>query len=115
MDCDTQEDGAKLVRDGQADCIITGVSSEEKYSKNHGFYSVPLLNPVKSCFAVNSGNSSLLTILNKTIKAMPVNMLTSSLAMYESSSRKVTLSDFIKDNFFKVMLISKKRIFPSSP
>lgn len=106
VDCDTQEDGAKLVRDGQADCIVTGVSSEEKYSKKYGFYSVPLLNPVKSCFAVNSGNRSLLTILNKTIKAMPVNMLTSSLAMYKSSARKVTLSDFIKDNFFKVMLIS---------
>ena len=105
VDCDTQEEGAKLVRDGQADCIVTGVSSEEKYSKKYGFYSVPLLNPVKSCFAVNSGNSSLLSILNKTIKAMPVNMLTSSLAMYESSARKVTLSDFIKDNFFMVLLI----------
>ena len=106
VDCDTQEDGAKLVRDGQADCIVTGVSSEEKYSKKYGFYSVPLLNPVKSCFVVNSGNSSLLSILNKTIKAMPVNMLTSSLAMYESSSRKVTLSEFIRDNFFMVLLIS---------
>ena len=105
VDCDTQEEGAKLVRDGQADCIVTGVSSEEKYSKKYGFYSVPLLNPVKSCFAVKSGNSSLLSILNKTIKAMPVNMLTSSLAMYESSARKVTLSEFIKDNFFMVLLI----------
>ena len=105
VDCDTQEDGAKPVRDGQADCIVTGVSSEEKYSKKYGFYSVPLLNPVKSCFAVNSGNRSLLSILNKTIKAMPVNMLTSSLAMYESSSRKVTLSEFIEDNFFMVLLI----------
>ena len=106
VDCDTQEDGAKLVGDGQADCFITGVSSEEQYSKNHGFYSVPLPNPAKSCFAVNSGNRSLLSILNKTIKAMPANMLTSSLAMYKSSSRKVTLSDFIKDNFFMVLLVS---------
>ena len=106
VDCDTQEDAIKLVKDGQADCFITGVSSEEKYSKNHGFYSVLLPNPAKSCFAVNSGNRSLLSILNKTIKAMPTNMLTGSLAMYKSSSRKVTLSDFIKDNFFKVMLIS---------
>ena len=106
VDCDTQEDAIKLVKDGQADCFITGVSSEAKYSKNYGFYSVPLPNPANSCFAVKSGNRSLLSILNKTIKAMPANMLTSSLAMYKSSSRKVTLSDFIKDNFFKVMLIS---------
>ena len=106
VDCDTQEDAIKLVKDGQADCFITGVSSEAKYSKNHGFYSVLLPNPAKSCFAVNSGNRSLLSILNKTIKAMPTNMLTSSLAMYKSSARKVTLSEFIKDNFFRVLLVS---------
>ena len=106
VDCDTQEDAIKLVKDGQADCFIIGVSSEAKYSKNHGFYSVPLPNPANSCFAVNSGNRSLLSILNKTIKAMPANMLTSSLAMYKSSSRKVTLIDFIKDNFFMVLLVS---------
>ena len=106
VDCDTQEDAIKLVKDGQADCFVTGVSSEEKYSKNHGFYSVPLPNPANSCFAVKSGNRSLLSILNKTIKAMPANMLTSSLAMHKSSARKVTLSDFIKDNFFMVLLLS---------
>ena len=106
VDCDTQEDAIKLVKDGQADCFITGVSSEAKYSKNYGFYSVPLPNPANSCFAVKSGNRSLLSILNKTIKAMPANMLTSSLAMYKSSARKVTLSDFIKDNFFMVLLVS---------
>ena len=106
VDCDTQEDAIKLVKDGQADCFITGVSSEAKYSKIYGFYSVPLPNPARSCFAVNSGNRSLLSILNKTIKAMPANMLTSSLAMYKSSARKVTLSEFIKDNFFMVLLLS---------
>lgn len=106
VDCDTQEDAVKLVKDGQADCFIIGVGSEAKYSKNYGFYSVPLPNPANSCFAVKSGNRSLLSILNKTIKAMPSNMLTSSLAMHKSSARKVTLSDFIKDNFFMVLLVS---------
>lgn len=106
VDCDTQEDAIKLVKDGQADCFIIGVSSDAKYSKNHGFYSVPLPNPANSCFAVKSGNRSLLSILNKTLKAMPANMLTSSLAMHKSSARKVTLSEFIKDNFFRVLLVS---------
>ena len=106
VDCDTQEDAIKLVKDGQADCFITGISSEAKYSKNYGFYSVPLPNPANSCFAVKSGNRSLLSILNKTIKAMPANMLTGSLAMHKSASRKVTLSEFIRDNFFMVLLVS---------
>lgn len=106
VDCATQEDAARLVKDGQADCFVTGVSSQENYSKKYDFYSVPLPNPARSCFAVNSGNRHLLSILNKTIKAMPINMLTGSLAMYKSSLRKVTLSEFIKDNFFMVLLVS---------
>ena len=106
VDCDTQEDAAKLMETGRADCFVTGISSEENYSKKYGFYSVPLLNPVKSCFAVKSGNCSLLSILNKTIKAKPINLLAGSIAMYQSSARKVTLSEFIKDNFFMVLLVS---------
>ena len=106
VDCAAQEDAARLVKDGQADCFVTGVSSQENYSKKYDFYSVPLPNPARSCFAVNSGNRHLLSILNKTIKAMPINMLTGSLAMYKSSLRKVTLSEFIKDNFFMVLLVS---------
>ena len=106
VDCATQEDAAKLVKDGQADCFVTGVSSQENYSKKYDFYSVPLPNPAKSCFAVNSGNGILLSILNKTIKAMPANMLTGALAMYKSAARKVTLGEFIRDNFVMVLLVS---------
>ena len=104
VDCATQEDAAKLVKDGQADCFVTGVSNQENYSKKYDFYSVPLPNPAKSCFAVNSGNRILLSILNKTIKAMPANMLTGALAMYKSAARKVTLGEFIRDNFVMVLL-----------
>lgn len=106
VDCAAQEDAARLVKDGQADCFVTGVSSQENYSKKYDFYSVPLPSPAKSCFAVNSGNGILLSILNKTIKAMPANMLTASLAMYKSAARKVTLGEFIRDNFVKVLLVS---------
>lgn len=106
VDCAAPEDAARLVKDGQADCFVTGVSSQENYSKKYDFYSVPLPNPAKSCFAVNSGNGILLSILNKTIKAMPVNMLTGALAMYKSATRKVTLGEFIRDNFVMVLLVS---------
>ena len=106
VDCATQDDAAKLVESGEADCFVTGTGGEGTYNKRYDFYSVPLPNPAKSCFAVNSGNSKLLSILNKTIKAMPTNMLTGSLAMYKSAARKVTLSEFIRDNFFMVLLVS---------
>ena len=106
VDCATPEDAAKLVESGQADCFVTATGSEGTYNKRYDFYSVPLPNPARSCFVVNSGNSKLLSILNKTIKAMPANMLTGALAMYKSAARKVTLSEFIRDNFFKVLLVS---------
>lgn len=106
VDCATPEDAAKLVESGQADCFVTGTGSEGTYNKKYDFYSVPLPNPAKSCFAVNSENGILLSILNKTIKAMPANMLTGALAMYKSAARKVTLGEFIRDNFVKVLLVS---------
>ena len=106
VDCAAPEDAAKLVESGQADCFVTGTGSEGTYNKKYDFYSVPLPSPAKSCFAVNSGNGILLSILNKTIKAMPANMLTASLAMYKSAARKVTLGEFIRDNFFMVLLVS---------
>ena len=96
----------RLVKDGQADCFVTGVSSQENYSKNTTFTAFRFQTLPDPAFAVNSGNRHLLSILNKTIKAMPTNMLTGSLAMYKSASRKVTLSEFIKDNFFMVLLVS---------
>ena len=38
--------------------------------------------------------------------AKPINLLAGSIAMYQSSTRKVTLSEFIKDNFVMVLLVS---------
>ncbi len=35
---------------------------------------------------------------------MPANMLTGALAMYKSAARKVTLGEFIRDNFVMVLL-----------
>ena len=53
---------------------------------------------MEACFAVKTGEGILLSILNKTLKAMPSDMLTSALAIYDSTADKVTFSDFVKDN-----------------
>lgn len=36
VDCAAQEDAARLVKDGQADCFVTGVSSQENYCYTDG-------------------------------------------------------------------------------
>ena len=53
---------------------------------------------MEACFAVRGGEGTLLSILNKTLKAMPSDMLTSALAIYDSTADKVTFWDFVKDN-----------------
>ena len=106
LEYDTDKEMAEAVNSGEADFFITGVTLASKYSRDPSFYSVPLLYSEKAAFAVNNGNKNLLTILNKTLNAMPNNMLTSSLAMYENNSRKITLGDYIKHNLLTVSIVS---------
>ena len=75
-----------------------GASQALIYDNSQNFKSVPLTKTMEACFTVREGEGSLLSILNKTIKAMPSDMLTSALAIYDSTADKVTFSDFIKDN-----------------
>ena len=106
LEYDTDKEMIEAVKSGEADFFVTGVTIASKYSRDPVFYSVPLLYSEKAAFAVNSGNRNLLTILNKTLKAMPNNMLTSSLAMYENNSRKITFADYIKHNLLTVSIVS---------
>ena len=106
LEYDTDKEMAEAVKSGEADFFISSVTLASKYSRDPSFYSVPLLYSEKAAFAVKSGNRNLLAILNKTLKAMPNNMLTSSLARYENNSRKITLEDYIKHNLLKVSIVS---------
>ena len=98
VDCDSLDNAADMVIQGKADCFLMGASQALIYDNSQKFKSVPLTKTMEACFTVREGEGSLLSILNKTIKAMPSDMLTSALAIYDSTADKVTFSDFIKDN-----------------
>ena len=98
VDCDSLEDAADMVVSGKADCFLMGSSQAMIYDNNRDFKSVPLTKTMEACFAVRGGEGTLLSILNKTLKAMPSDMLTSALAIYDSTADKVTFLDFVKDN-----------------
>ena len=98
VDYDSLEDAADMVASEKADCFLMGVSQALIYDNNRDFKSVPLTKTMEACFAVRGGEGSLLSILNKTLKAMPSDMLTSALAIYDSTPDKVTFWDFVKDN-----------------
>ena len=95
---DSLDDAADMVIQEKADCFLMGASQALIYDNRQNFKSFPLTNTMEACFAVRGGEGSLLSILNKTLKAMPSDMLTSALAIYDSTPDKVTFLDFIKDN-----------------
>ena len=98
VDCDSMDDAADMVTNGKADCFLMGASQALIYDNSQNFKSIPLTKTMEACFAVKTGEGILLSILNKTLKAMPSDMLTSALAIYDSTADKVTFSDFVKDN-----------------
>ena len=98
VDCDSLDDAADMVLNEKADCFLMGASQAMIYDNSRNFKSVPLTKTMEACIAVKSGEGILLSILNKTLKTMPSDMLTSALAIYDSTADKVTFSDFVKDN-----------------
>ena len=98
VDYDSLDNAADMVIQEKADGFLMGASQALIYDNSQNFKSVPLTKTMEACFTVREGEGSLLSILNKTLKAMPSDMLTSALAIYDSTADKVTFSDFIKDN-----------------
>ena len=103
---DSLPDAADMLMNEKADCFLLGTSKALKYDNRRDFKSIPLTKTMEACFAVRNGEGTLLTILNKTLKTMPSDMLTSALAIYDSTADKVTFSDFIKDNLPAVFVTS---------
>ena len=104
VDYDSFEEAAEMITNEKADCFLMGASQAMVYDNNRDFKSVPLTKTMEACFAVKGGEETLLSILNKTLKDMPSGMLTSALAIYDSTADKVTFLDFVKDNMLAFFL-----------
>ncbi|WP_448923398.1 transporter substrate-binding domain-containing protein [Holdemanella biformis] len=105
VDCDSIEDGANMVDDGKVDCFIMGSSQVLSFDGKKNFKIIPLTKTMEACFAVKDGQATLLSILNKTLKAMPSDMLTSAIALYDSTAYKTTFYSFLKDHLVVVLVL----------
>ena len=105
VDYDSFEEAAEMITNEKADCFLMGASQAMVYDNNRDFKSVPLTKTMEACFAVKGGEGTLLSILNKTLKGMPSGMLTSALAIYDSTADKVTFWEFVKDNMFAFFVV----------
>lgn len=104
VECDSVKDAEKAVKNGTADCFIARTGQTLQYVNEKNLHSVFLTKTANSSFAVRKGNTELLSILNKTLKSMQTSKLSGAVSMYEDSTRKVTVMDFVKDNLLAVSL-----------
>ena len=102
------KDAKKAVYNGEADCMLMDSGELKQYSDDNKLHSIFLEKYGMVSFAVRRGNSSLLSVLNKTIKTMSASKFSNAVYMYDSNLKKVTVKEFIRDNFwsFTVLVVS---------
>lgn len=65
VDYESFADASDMVSHEKADCFLMGTSQALTYDNNRNFKSVPLTKTMEACFAVKGGETTLLSILNK--------------------------------------------------
>ncbi len=98
VECDSFEDAEAAVRNGDADCFLVKPDELVQYIEDKHLHNVYLTQSGNTSFAVQRGNTLLLSILNKTLRTMPDTMLSGALSMYDTTVQQTTFADFIKDN-----------------
>lgn len=102
---ESQKDIVQAVCNGEADCFVVDSGDSADYTKEYGFHSFVLSKPNNSSFAVEHGNITLLSILNKTLETVTSSKLSGLLNMHDSELKKITLLDFFRDNFLAVSVL----------
>ena len=104
IECDSLKDAEKMVQEDKADCLIARAGQATNFLDNTKLHCTFLTKSANSSFGVLKGNTVLLSILNKTLKSIQTSKLTGAVSMYEDTLKKVTITDFIKDNLLAVAL-----------
>lgn len=99
----SRADAEQALRKGQADCFFAKYSMLTDYADDKLLHGVFLSKPGDVAFAVNRSDTVLLSVLNKTLRAMPASVMAGNLSMYDKPVHKVTLKDFIKQNMLTLI------------
>lgn len=106
IECETKDAAVKAMQAGEVDCFVSNSGSVSDYLRNQKLHIVFLTKPANASFAVRQGEPLLLSIMNKTLMSMPTAKLSGAVVSYSNAMRKVTVADFIQDNFLTVSIIS---------
>lgn len=99
----SRAEAEQALRKGQADCFFAKYSMLTDYADDKQLYALFLAQPGHIAFAVNGGNTTLLSVLNKTLRAMPASVMSGNLSLYDKPVQEVTLKDFIKQNMLTLI------------
>lgn len=99
----SRAEAEQAVRKGEADCFFIKYIDLNAFADDKQLYALFLAQPGHIAFAVNGGNTTLLSVLNKTLRAIPTARLTSNLSLYGESMSNITLKDFIKQNMLTLI------------
>ena len=97
----------EAVASGKADCILVSayrMSAAEEIMTRSRLFSVPTGETMPLSFAVRREDRELYFILNKTAVVTNSADMDSALASYMQSNRKVSFSQFLKDNWLGTMI-----------
>ena len=106
VDCDSVADAARMVRNGQVDCFLNRSGTARRYVKDSAYQVNMLKYDISTSFGVRRQDTALLSILNKTVAAMPDGLLDNALTTYDNESSSVTLAEFVRDNLADVVVVA---------
>ncbi len=103
---DSDDELERAVRDGQADCFLARTGRSRQYMKDSSLQVNLLDSDIAMSFGVRREDSTLLSILNKTILTMPAGLLDNALTTYDNETNGVTLTEFVRDNALQVGVVT---------
>lgn len=99
----SRAEAEQALRKGEADCFFAKYSMLTDYADDKLLHAVFLSKPGNVAFAVNRNDTVLLSVLNKTLRAMPASVMSGNLSLYDKPVQEVTLKDFIKQNLLTLI------------
>ena len=99
----SRAEAEQALRKGEADCFFAKYSMLTDYADDKLLHAVFLSKPGNVAFAVNRNDTVLLSVLNKTLRAMPASVMSGNLSLYDKPVQEVTLKDFIKQNMLTLI------------
>lgn len=102
---ETQSAAAHAMKTGEADCILVNSGAVSNYLRDKKLHSIFLTKPADVSFALQQGEPTLLSIMNKTLRSVSTSKLSGAVVSYSNASRKVTMAEYIQDNLPQVTLL----------